>query len=134
MTTKTRPAPWTLEENRSLVNLYFNMLDKAHAGATYNKAALIRLWRGEPEGVVGPLHNRSRGSIDAKLMNCSAAHRDLIHAAGNVAEFQTMAHYGYKAWGNYQKHLKDCITDELQNREIRDEDAEVRRNEQRAGA
>jgi hypothetical protein len=46
---------------------------------------------------------RSRGSIEAKLMNCSAAHADLYPNA------VTMADYGYKAAPNYQKALRECV-------------------------
>jgi hypothetical protein len=94
------------------------MLDWATAGKRYSKADLIRVARGEAAGYghnrddfESCLENRSRGSVEAKLMNASAAHRDLINE--HIAQFDseplyrdTMATYGYKAWGNYQATLK----------------------------
>lgn len=66
---------WTPEENRAVVALYFAMLDHAVSGEPYNKAAMIRAVQGtDVPGEAGPLIWRSRGSIEAKLMNCSAAH------------------------------------------------------------
>lgn len=129
-----KASPWNNEENRSLVALYFTMLDAAQTGLEYNKAGMIRHARGESVGAWmttvehGSLSARSRGSIEAKLMNASAAHRDLN------PEAETMATHGYKAWGNYQSSLKDEMLLELQNRVLRTEDAEVQANEQRAGA
>jgi hypothetical protein len=98
MTTRT---PWTDQENAALVALYFAMLDKAITGQSYNKAAMIRAARGIHSGVsFGPLCSRSRGSIEAKLMNASAAHRDI---SGAVI---TMNDHGYRCLSNYQKSLK----------------------------
>ena len=138
MSTNKRPAPWTPEENRAVVALYFRMLDGSlRTDGQLNKASLIRIARNKHtqadmsvtdiRDFTCRLKARSRGSVEAKLMNCSAAHRDL----GGI---ETMATHGYKAWGNYQTHLKDCIKDELQNRQF---DADVQTsqaNEQRAGA
>lgn len=113
---------WTPEENRALVALYFEMLGKATAGEQYNKAALIRVAQNgiglrdlnsgcnAATPFVGLLNARSRGSIEAKLMNVSAAHRDLDPNA------ITMDGYGYRALSNYQAHLKGCVADELENR------------------
>jgi hypothetical protein len=96
------------------------MLDKAIAGQPYNKAAMIRevqlswtthesgAWKDEP-----PLQQRSRGSIEAKLMNASAAHLEIAPNA------ETMATHGYKAWGNYQAALKDAMRAELDTRNMR---------------
>lgn len=100
-------TPWTPAENAALIRLYFRMLDAATAGVKYNKAALIRMARES-----GGLGNRTRGSIEAKLMNASAAHADL-----NPGD-ETMATHGYKAWGNYQATLRDAMHRELNRREI----------------
>jgi hypothetical protein len=126
MTTSKRAAPWSPEENAALVALYFTMLDKATAGQSYNKAAMIRIARmgvnvtdpvqSDHNGYAFKLTDRSRGSIEAKLMNASAAHRDILHATGQLAEHKTMAGYGYKAWGNYQKDLKDAMRAEISRR------------------
>lgn len=115
----SKRTPWTPEENRALIALYFVMLDRAISGQTLNKAGAIRTAQGNPKagdplggadhvpGVFCQLADRSRGSIEAKLMNASAAHRDLM------PEAETMATHGYKAWGNYQSSLKDAMRDYL---------------------
>lgn len=103
--TTTRTA-WQAFENTALVALYFAMLDRAMAGIAYNKAQMIRDAMGEPSWqhpYCGKLDQRSRGSIEAKLMNASACHADLVPGA------ETMAAHGYKAWGNYQAALKDAM-------------------------
>lgn len=94
MTTHT---PWTDDENAAVVALYFDMLDHATAGKPYNKAAMIRKAQAEP------LANRSKGSIEAKLMNCTTAHRDLMPNA------ETMNCHGYRALSHYQASLKSAI-------------------------
>lgn len=108
--------PWTAAENADLVIVYFYMLDRAIAGKPYNKAAIIRAARTPHQsngGVsfAGKLANRSRASIEAKLMNASAAHADLSPGA------VTMAAHGYKAWGNYQAALKDAMRAALDDRD-----------------
>ena len=117
---------WTPEENRAVCALYFTMLDKAVPGEKYNKAALIRVAQ---DGIgprdlsetcnyatpfVGLLNARSRGSIEAKLMNCSAAHADLESGA------VTMDGYGYRALSNYQAALRDAMYKALQRRDMAD--------------
>ena len=103
---------WTDTENSACIALYFTMLDSAIAGKPYNKAAMIRNARetnaeAYPGGFYGLLRNRSRGSIEAKLMNCSAAHRDLApHAV-------TMERFGYRALPNYQRALRDAMAEYL---------------------
>ena len=98
----TKRTAWTHAENEDLVRLYFLMLDRATAGKPYNKAEMIRTAQGTDEKP-GPLHGRTRGSIEAKLMNASAAHRDLD--AGAV----TMDGFGYRALANYQASLRDAM-------------------------
>jgi len=88
---------WSTEENGILVALYFTMLENALENRPYNKAAMIRAVQAEGLGA------RSRSSIEAKLMNCSAAHADLHPNA------ITMADYGYKYAPNYQKALRECV-------------------------
>ncbi len=118
----TNAGPWTDAENAALVTLYFTMLDHATAGEAYNKAVMIREAQGEAPNTspttgientlhsavskAAPLRDRSRGSIEAKLMNASAAHADLDGAP-------TMDGYGYRALSNYQKTLKDAMRDAL---------------------
>lgn len=112
-TTKKRPSPWSDSENAALVSLYFTMLDKAIAGQHYNKAAMIR--QAQSDGVsypldLGALKDRSRGSVELKLMNASATHRDLGGAV-------TMDGYGYRCLPNYQATLKVAMLTELQRRD-----------------
>ena len=108
MTTRT---PWTAGENLALVRLYFEMNDAATTGRPYQKAAMIRhASRDNGPGDTGPLANRSRGSIEAKLMNATACHRDLCPDA------ETMDGHGYRALSNYQAALKDAMRAELQRR------------------
>lgn len=119
-TTKKGPGPWTDDENGGCVALYFEMLDYAIPGQQYSKAGLIRIARGETIGhqcdaFDGLLSKRSRGSVEAKLMNCSAAHRD-VGGFGAV----TMDGYGYRCLSNYQATLKDAMAEELRRRDNRE--------------
>lgn len=99
----TNRTPWTPAENRALVSLYFEMLDRAQAGQPYNKAAMIRdsreRYSESCNRIAGALFDRTRGSIEAKLMNATAAHRELEPGA------VTMDGYGYRALANYQRDL-----------------------------
>jgi hypothetical protein len=125
--TNTNRTPWTEAENAALSRLYFAMLDAQAAmtehGMTYNKAGMIRHYRGEALGAWldgedhGSLSNRTRGSIEAKLMNASAAHRDIL-AAGGIANATalTMDGHGYRCLPNYQKALKDAIAADVTRR------------------
>ena len=120
--TKKRPAPWSAEENTAIVALYFQMLGCVETGHPYSKAGMIRHARGETVGAwmsieSGVLANRSKGSIEAKLMNVTAAHRDISAESGGRAV--TMDGYGYRALSNYQATLKDAVRDELKRRELR---------------
>jgi len=114
-TKKATLGPWTDDENTAIVALYFEMLDYAIPGKQYTKAGLIRIARGETVGhecdkFDGILSNRSKGSIEAKLMNCSAAHRDCCPTA------TTMDGYGYRCLSNYQGKLKFAMAAELDDR------------------
>jgi hypothetical protein len=106
-----RSPPWNDIENAAIIRLYFDMLGFAVAGHQYNKAGMIRSYQFTDEGKhPEALSNRSRGSIEAKLMNTSAAHRDLLPDA------TTMDGYGYRCLSNYQGALKVAMTDALYNR------------------
>ncbi len=113
----TRSPPWSTEENVALVALYFEMLDIEIDEQRYSKADMIRAIRGEPQTSVAsfreaPLANRSRGSIEFKLMNASAAHADL----GSPANL-TMHDHGYRALPNYQADLRLAMQAELVRRD-----------------
>ena len=101
--------------------LYFHMLAAAKAGAFYNKAAMIRAKQNNHAGPIdsglntAPLKARSRGSIEAKLMNCSAAHRDLdIERVTTEPDAITMDGYGYRCLSNYQASLKQAMAAALE--------------------
>ena len=111
-----RPTPWNDEENAACVALYFYMLALAISGENYNKAALIRAAQGKakdgerapaPPAPVGTLIERSRASIEMKLMNCSAAHAKLDPIA------VTMDGFGYRAMPNYQAALENAVASSL---------------------
>lgn len=130
-TTKKRPAPWSPEENAACVALYFVMLDYATCDDKYNKAGLIRAAQHgtPPRGmthafVLAPfaskLVDRSKQSIEFKLMNCSAAHADIINdyieSFGEPTNRETMHGHGYRAMPNYQASLKDAMHRALERR------------------
>lgn len=113
---------WTTHENTALVALYFLMFDRVTGGQPYNKAAMIRDAQAptEPAGFKSypyssELRNRSRGSIECKLMNATAAHRDLLAAIPSIKQ-TTMDGHGYRALSNYQAALKDAMRDALMRR------------------
>lgn len=103
---KARPGPWTDTENAGCCALFFRMQHKAAAGQAYNKAEMIREERGEecranPGGHLGkPLSQRSRPSIEMKLMNLSAVMESLGRPELSMSE------HGYRAMPNYQANLK----------------------------
>jgi hypothetical protein len=108
----TRQPKWTLDECAAAVALYFQMRHKVDAGDEYNKAAMIRQFRGESDQWTHDSHapcgnailrNRSRGSIEAKLMNVTA----VLHDLGR--EDVSMAEYGYRPLSNYQADLKTMV-------------------------
>lgn len=135
--TNKRKGAYTPEENRATVALYFTMLDRVRDGRDYSKAAFIRLARGEakvgdvtqselPEvaGFCGALACRSKQSIEFKLMNCTAAHVDIINDGvlngDKSAMGETMHSHGYRGMANYQASLKDAMKAELARRTDRD--------------
>ncbi len=100
----TNPA-WTDRENAAVAALYFRMLYLAVNGFPYNKRAMIRdAQNGNvAEQIADDLRARSKGSIEAKLMNCTAAHADTVHNA------ETMSGHGYRPLTRYQKSLKAAM-------------------------
>jgi hypothetical protein len=105
---KKRPAPWSDVENWAICSLYAAMSLRAVNGMEYNKAEMIRQARGQGLGTIDaepspdyPLSYRSRGSIEAKLMNLTAVLLDL-----GLTTY-SMERHGYKALSNYQAGLKE---------------------------
>ena len=97
----SKPTPWNNAEHKAITALYFRMLACATTGKPYNKAAMVR------EAREGKLKDRSKGSIEAKLMNCSAAHAAIAPSA------VTMDGYGYRALSNYSSDLLDAMRKKL---------------------
>ena len=90
-------APWTDQENQLVVADYFAMMAEDLAGRSFNKAATLR--------ALAPLLNsRSRGSIEFKRANISAALDEL--------GFRHLT--GYLPRGNFQRSLLDAVVAELQ--------------------
>lgn len=118
----TNRTPWTPTENGACVRLYFDMLDAEQLGERYIKAHCVKAYQGQPQPSQpdqpdAPLANRSRPSIEFKLMNCSAAHADLSPGA------ETMDAHGYRAMPNYQASLRDEMRAELRRRDIAEQSA-----------
>ncbi len=104
----TRQPKWVPEENGALVALYFSMRGRVDDGVDYNKAGMIRAVRGDNPNRLDNvaetiLENRSRGSIEAKLMNVTA----VLHDLGR--EDVSMAEHGYRPLSNYQADLKMIV-------------------------
>jgi len=107
----TRPAAWTDAENTAIIALYFAMLTAATSGDPYNKAAMIRATQqADPIHGNPHLYNRSRGSIEFKLCNATAAHAKLAPSA------VTMDGFGYRALSNYQQATEDAMHRTLERR------------------
>lgn len=100
-----RSPAWNDTENATVCVLYFHMLGLAITDQPYNKAALIREVRQPGKR----LADRSRGSIEAKLMNCTAAHRKLR------PDYTSMDGHGYRAMANYQASLDGAMQIALDN-------------------
>ena len=104
----TRKPKWAPEENGALVALYFSMRGRVDDGVDYNKAGMIRAVRGDNPNRLDNvaetiLENRSRGSIEAKLMNVTA----VLHDLGLYAV--SMAENAYRPLVNYQADLKTIV-------------------------
>jgi len=124
--------------------MYFIMLDAAQLGQPANKAGMIRHYRGEALGAwltsesAGTLAARSRGSIEFKLMNATAAHASILieqtGCSNDGALDATMHGHGYRALPNYQATLRAAMLEEIADRQLTADIAESQANEQRAGA
>jgi len=88
---------WSSEEVREIVADYFEMLRLELAGEEFNKAARLRV-------VASRLKNRSRGSIEYKRQNISAA----------LIQLRRPWVSGYKPAWNYQGILLDAIAEHLE--------------------
>jgi hypothetical protein len=99
-------GPWTDREITAVWILYRSMWIYATEGVAYNKAQMIRDTIGPdtgPQAGTGPLFGRSKGSIEMKLMNVTAA----LESIGR--DDLSMAEHGYRPMTNMQKALKDAV-------------------------
>jgi len=102
---------WTDTENVAVVALYRAMAARVESGEKYNKAAMIRRaqWLDpDTRECRGQLWQRSRGSIESKLMNVTAI----------VEQFgcgRSMANHGYRPLPNYQASLRDAVLDAVKS-------------------
>ncbi len=104
MTALKRNPPWDAGENEAVVAAYFWMLDEQNAFRDVNKAAKYR------ELIAGPLHLRSRQSIERKMQNISAVLQE--HGIDWVE--------GLMPLSNYQHDLAVAVDDALAARGLTD--------------
>lgn len=95
-------GPWVSGELDAVIVLYATMRASVNKGLDYNKAQMIRDARCY-KGSHQPLIGRSKGSIEMKLMNVTAA----LEAIGR--KDLSMAEHGYRPMANMQKALKDTV-------------------------
>ncbi len=93
---------WTDAENSAVVGAYFDMLADELAARPFNKSEINRVLRD------GALSARSRGSVEFKLQNISAALDD-----EGLPWIE-----GYKPRGHAQGTLKDRVLKEAQRRRV----------------
>ncbi len=87
MTAQNRNPPWDASENTAVIDAYFWMLDEQRAFRDVNKRAKYR------ELMAGPLHRRSRQSIEHKMQNISAVLQK--HRIDWVEGLMPLANYQY---------------------------------------
>lgn len=92
---------WTPEHVEGMLDLYFSFLSSQRADTAYTKAAPIRELAAE--------QGRSKGSIEAKMMNVSAVLNKQAH------DWVT----GFKPLPNYNKALFDQVTDYIDSKQTR---------------
>jgi len=97
----TTRVQWTTEHVEQMLDLYFNFLSSQRAGTAYIKAHAIR--------DLAQDQGRSKGSIEAKMMNVSAVLNEQAH------DWVT----GFKPLSNYNKALLDQVTDYIQRKQTR---------------
>lgn len=95
-TIKSKPAPWSHEEDRTIVADYLAMRAAIQRGEKVNKAATRR-------ALLPLLNNRSEASIEFKRMNISAVLEDLGRPYIQ----------GYKPYPNYQTQLRSAVESQL---------------------
>jgi hypothetical protein len=98
-----RGKNWTYSENHALVAAYAAMALAQYNGESVNKSAIIRVL------MAGECADRSRGSIEAKFMNCSA----VAVQYGMLDSLPNGYVKGYKPAPNYQKVLREFLIEAL---------------------
>lgn len=99
---------WTADEIDAVISLYFAMRVLVEYGEKFNKRQLIREQQSHYDSeigctVAGPLADRSRGSVEMKLMNVTACIESL-----DAPEF-SMAEHGYRPLYSYQAALRIAV-------------------------
>ena len=90
---------WTREETIAVVALYFQMATLEQDKTPFKKAPLVREVMAET--------NRSKGSVEAKLMNVSGAIVALIASGDLDPEFPMVT--GYAPLGSFSKDLPTLL-------------------------
>ena len=96
-TTAPGRVDWSSDENRFIVQVYFDMLQKEQLGESYRKVDYNRR--------VQQFAGRSKGSVEFKFQNISSWLEDM-----NMPRIA-----GYKPAANRQQSLKVAIETYLQN-------------------
>ncbi len=96
-----KSLPWSIHENKALLRAYGLLVDAEAEGRYLNKRQLVRTLQ------AGILSNRSKGSIEAKFMNISAACEK--YGFGYVT--------GYRPAANMQRSLLPMVRQWLTIRE-----------------
>lgn len=118
----TRSPPWTPAEIDSAIALYLSFRVLEARGSPYVKAQFLREIIGaptpaNPEGnPEAPLINRSKGSVEAKLMNITAALQSIDR------DDLSMASFGYVPLANMQAALKSRVAELVAGYELADLD------------
>jgi len=97
----TTRVTWTPEHVEGMLDLYFNFLSSQRAGTAYIKAHQIR--------DLAQDQGRSKGSVEAKMMNVSAVLDVLGHDWVN----------GFKPLVNYNKALFDQVSEYIARKQTR---------------
>jgi len=92
---------WTPDHVEGMLDLYFSFLASQRADTAYTKAAPIR--------ELAAWQQRSKGSVEAKMMNVSAVLDVLGHDWVN----------GFKPLSNYNKALFDQVSEYIQRKQTR---------------
>ena len=119
-----KAGAWTDAENAAVIALYVTIQREVITNGRGTKAGVIREIRGEPKAtdpriipveIRGELAMRSRGSVEAKMMNLSHV---LAQSDDPKAGRLTLAANGYKALSGCQAALFDAVVEALPRIEI----------------